>query len=301
MSIDQQQMQTKVCNGETMGTRFSAVFWSEHSVDSEAIGVALQNAVDRVDTQMSTWNPDSDLMTLNAAPVGEWHFIPDEFFDVLQTAQAIQSQSNGAFDVGIGDLIDAWGFGPSRDEPNADVINRLANAVPRTGNLSFELKFENRSVRRTSDRKLDLCGIAKGYGVDQLAKTLDANQVENYLVSIDGELRASGRTANGQPWAIGVEEPSVDERKLQRRFELHNLAVATSGNYRHFFQVGGQKLSHTMDPTTGRPVSNEISSVTVLAQTCAVADAWATAIWVGGKELGMLAKKKGWIEAAIVM
>lgn len=301
MSIDQQLTQTKVCNGETMGTRFSAVFWSEQSLDVDAIGTEMQNAVDRVDAQMSTWKPDSDLMKLNAAPVDEWQPIPDEFFNVLQVSQAISDQSNGAFDVGIGDIIDAWGFGPSRDQPDAEAINRLANAPHSFSKPSFELDFEKRSARRTTDRKLDLCGIAKGYGVDQIAKILAAFHITNFLVSIDGELRASGRTENGQPWVIGVEEPSADERKLQHRFELHNLAVATSGNYRHFFQVGGQKLSHTIDPTTGQPVNNAISSVTVFAQSCAAADAWATAIWVSGKELGMLARKQGWIEAAIAM
>lgn len=301
MSIEQQQRRTNVCNGETMGTRFSVVFWSDRKLDIEAIGAALQNAVDRVDAQMSTWKPESDLMKLNVAPVGEWQPIPDEFFEVLQMSQAINDHSNGTFDVGVGDLVDAWGFGPSRDQPNAEAINRLANVTPRVGKPAFELDVDRKSVRRNSDRKLDLCGIAKGYGVDQLAKTLETFHITDFLVSIDGELRASGKTEYGRPWVIGVEEPSVDERRLRRRFELHDLAVATSGNYRHFFQVGGQRLSHTMDPTTRRPVNNTISSVTVFAQTCALADAWATAIWVGGEELGILAKKQGWIEAAIVM
>ena len=269
-------------NGPTMGTRWTALFFAARGFDPAPVQAALQAAVDAVDAQMSTWRPDSDLMRLNAAPVGEWQDIPAGLAHVLGLGLAIGRASGGAFDIGMGDAVRAWGFGPAAADPQAI---RAAMQAPRRPAHEV-LDLSGNRLRKTAPITLDLNGIAKGYGVDCLAGVLRSHGIGGALVGIDGEMRAMGLRPDGSPWTIAVEAPERDRRAPHSVLTLHEAAVATSGDYRHWVTVRGRNLSHTMDPRRGAPLLTSPASVTVIARTCAEADAWATALMVRGVDAG---------------
>ena len=269
-------------NGATMGTRWSALFFTAPGFDPTPLQVALQRAVDEVDAQMSTWNPDSDLMRLNRAPEGESIEVPDRLAHVLTIGLDIGRASSGAFDIGMGDAVRAWGFGP--DAANTPGIEA---ALKRVRHPAYELiEIDGNRVLKKQAITIDLNGIAKGYGVDRLAETLVEHGIHSGLVGIDGEMRALGLRPDGGPWAIAVEAPETDCRKPHSLLSLHDAAVATSGDYRHWVTVQGRRLSHTMDPLRGAPLTSSPASVSVVAPTCAQADAWATALMVLGPSAG---------------
>ncbi len=277
-------------NGSTMGTRWSALFFVQAGFDQEPVRAAMQAAVDEVDRQMSTWNPDSHLMRLNAAPVGAWVAVPDRLREVLQLGLEIGRASGGAFDIGIGDAVTAWGFGPQAAAPDRIRTAMAADRAP--AHEAFEIG--ETSVRKLVPVDIDLNGIAKGYGVDRLANTLRCHGIEAGLVGIDGEMRALGLRPCQKPWTIAVEAPNSERRVPHSILTLQDAAVATSGDYRHWVEVKGRRLSHTMDPGRGAPMLTSPASVTVVARSCVEADAWATALMVLGADRGApLARKHG--------
>jgi len=281
-------------NGPTMGTRYAAVFYDTERPDIDRIGLALQAAVDLVDRQMSTWKPESDLMRFNAAPVGEWVPLPVELLTVIAAGLNVGRQSGGAFDIATGDLVAAWGFATHGGAPDVDAVTRLAANTRTPAHDRLDLDVAGGKLRKRAPVQLDLSGIAKGYGVDCLAETLARFGVVNYLVSIDGEVRAHGTKPSGELWQIGVEQPLRGRRDIAGYVALDDGALATSGNYRHVVELDGVSYSHSMDPRSGRPVVNDVAAVTVRADTCMAADAWATALLVIGPDEGQaLARRNG--------
>ena len=277
-------------HGPTMGTRWSALFFAPPGFDRGAVQAALQAAVDEVDAQMSTWKPDSDLTRLNAAPTGEWVGAPARLIEVLRLGLEIGRATGGAFDIGMGDAVAAWGFGPYAAAPDGI---RTAMVAPRLPTHEV-LEIDGLGLRKCAPIALDLNGIAKGYGVDRLAETLSGHGIVDALVGIDGEMRAMGLRPDGEAWTIAVEAPNPERRAPHSILSLHDAAVATSGDYRHWVEVQGRRLSHTMDPRRGAPLIAPPASVTVVAPTCAEADAWATALMVLGHESGAaLARQRG--------
>jgi thiamine biosynthesis lipoprotein len=273
-----------------MGTRWSALFFAPPEFDPGPVRTALQAAVDEVDAQMSTWRPDSDLMRLNSAPVDVWMAVPDRLIEVLRLGCEIGRISGGAFDIGMGDAVTAWGFGPDAAAP--DRIRKAMTALRIPTHEALEIR--KGLVRKSSPLALDLNGIAKGYGVDRLAETLLSCGIKAGLVGVDGEMRAHGLRPGGQPWTVAVEAPDPKRRAPHSILALEDAAVATSGDYRHWVEVQGRRLSHTMDPSRGAPILASPTSVTVVARTCAQADAWATAFMVLGAEAGAdLARQRG--------
>lgn len=240
----------------------------------------MQAAVAQVDAQMSTWRPDSDLMRLNAAAPEVWVEVPPELMAVLETALGIGRLSDGAFDIGVGDAVAAWGFGPQKASPAA--IREGLARPRRPAHELLELDRAGLRVRKHGAITLDLSGIAKGYGVDRLAEVASGFGIAGALVAIDGELRAIGHQPDGAAWAIAIERPDHGLRAPHAILALQDAAVATSGDYRHWVDIGGRRLSHTMDPVLGGPLAASPASVTVVAATCIVADAWATALMVRG-------------------
>ncbi|MCZ8184050.1 MAG: FAD:protein FMN transferase [Beijerinckiaceae bacterium] len=263
-------------NGNTMGTRYSVIAYAEPTMDVQALGRELHEAVSEVDAVMSNWKPDSDISRLNNVLVDQWIELPESLIHVLETALAIEAQSNGSFDIGLGEAVGRWGFGPLADKAPAFVGPRPITRQ------TLELDRRGQRARKHGPLSLDLSGIAKGYGVDRLGDVLKDAGLSHWLASIDGELRAGGPKADGTPWAVGLERPLAGKRELSGVIELREMAVATSGTYRQCRDVGGQLISHLIDPSTGAPVKSKHISVTVLAPTCMEADAWATAILVDG-------------------
>ena len=205
----------------------------------------------------------------------------------MKEALRVSRLSGGAFDISVAPLVDLWGFGPSSREDtipsDADVQARLKL----TGYTHLYLQENPRAMRKDlPSLSVDLSAIAKGYAVDQVVSYLDSLNLSDYLVEIGGELRAKGNNAQGHPWNVAIEQPNSKVRTVHRVVHLENQAVATSGDYRNFFERGGVKFSHTINPNTGRPITHNLTSVTVIAESCMKADALATAFLVLGPEAG---------------
>lgn len=306
MSIEQAcnparaQPSRRTLSGPTMGTRYSCVYFARRGIDETGLAHALFEAVDRVDRQMSTWKADSDLNRLNAADVGTWVSVPHELELVLDSAVEIGRRSQGLFDIGVGDAVNAWGFGAAATSPDDVLIAALPTSRP-AAHDAIDVDTRHHRVRKRAPISLDLSGIAKGFGVDELARVMNAFGITDWLVGIDGEMRARGAKPDGSPWAVAHERPTPGLREPMGVLELTNIAVATSGTYRHFHDVGGRRVSHTMDPRLGKPLDNPIASVTVLAPTCMTADAWATALMVAGPAPGLELARRAGVEAIFVL
>ncbi|NMG53822.1 FAD:protein FMN transferase [Aromatoleum aromaticum] len=273
-------------SGATMGTRYSAVFFAEAGRDESALAARLFAAVNKVDQQMSTWKPDSDLSRLNASPLQQWVEVPEELVAVLATSLGVSRQSHGAFDIGVGALVNAWGFGPGTPQPDAHQISILKKQAYQPACNVVDIDDANNRVRKRAAITLDLSGIAKGFGVDEMARCLDSFGITSYLVGIDGEMRARGLKPDGRTWAIAVEKPVRGVREAMGVMELTDAAIATSGDYRHWVQIADTYYAHTMNPSLGSPSRTRVAAVTVVATTCMLADAWATALLVLGEDAG---------------
>lgn len=284
-------LKRRALSGPTMGTRWSVVLYAPEAADLAPLDRALQAAVEEVDAQMSTWRAESDLMRFNAAPEGVWQALPARLMAVLDCALEIGRLSGGAFEIAMGDAVAAWGFGAAPPDPEAI---RAALARPRRPSYeTLELDLAGGRARKHAPMALDLSGIAKGYGVDRLIEVLQVHGVAHALAAIDGELRALGAQPDGRGWAVAVERPDPELRAVQSVFELRDLAIATSGDYRHQVTVGGRTLSHTMDPRRGAPLLDGPASVTVLTESCMRADALASAFMVLGEAGRPLAERLG--------
>ena len=243
---------------------------------------------------MSTYLPDSELSRINATDSAERIPVSASLALVLQAAQEVSRATRGAFDVTVGPLVNLWGFGPEQDftVPAEEQVNRSLRLV---GYEKLRLDPAASTLKKAHNGvSIDLSSIAKGYGVDRIADYLDSLQLDNYLVEIGGEIRARGVNGEQLPWQIGIEQPVAGQRGVQRIIKLDNTAMATSGDYRNYFEQDGIRYSHTIDPRNGRPVSHGLASVTVLHPSAMLADAWATGLLVLGPEAGYeLAVKNG--------
>jgi thiamine biosynthesis lipoprotein len=289
----------RALNGPAMGARWSAVFYAPQEFDQQPLASALQAAVEAVEQEMSAWRPDSEIELFNRSPVGVWRALPPNLLTVLQASIEIGALSGGAFDIGVGDLVKMFGLGAGSRTPDMERIGARAGPAFRPPQ-TLEVDQVGGRARKFSRARLDLSGIAKGFGVDELARTMGAFGMKSFLVGIDGEMRACGRKADGRSWAVGHERPGRDARELMGVIELQDCAVATSGNYRHVLELGGRALSHTIDPRRGAPVDNDLASVTVLAPGAMVADAWATALMALGAERGARLARALGLEAIFV-
>jgi thiamine biosynthesis lipoprotein len=287
-------VQRVTLHGPAMGTRWSATLDADDCLNMDALQHDLAAAVDQVDLQMSTWKPDSDLMRVNRAPVDVWVAVPAELLEVLACALEVQRQSAGAFDPCVGGLVNAWGFGAQSDAPDAIAIRIARQSQPLPAHACLVLDKAAGRVRKRVPLQLDLCGIAKGYAVDRMAQVLQKHGVRHALAALDGELRAVGAQSSGASWSVALESPELEHRAERGVIELADLAVATSGDYRRYLEVGGARFAHTMDPRRWAPVNNGVASVTVLASSCMHADAWATALLVAGPGEGLaMAQRMG--------
>lgn len=244
----------------------------------------IKETLDRVDWQMSTWKPESELMQLNQHPVGEWLEISAELMKVLSVSQDISAKSEGSFDITLGNLVNLWSFGPEQRPHTIPAQEELDSRLALAGYPGLELNSEENKARRSRDFFIDLSGVAKGYAVDEVGRYLQSQGLNNFLVNIGGELLAIGKRDVDQPWRIGIELPHSGVQVAHHIISVEGMSVATSGDYRNYFEEDGQRFSHTIDPKTGWPIDHRVASVTVLSPSNADADAWATAMMVMGTE-----------------
>ena len=276
--------------GETMGTTWSVAACLTPAHDGAAMAAGIGAVLDGVIAQMSNWEAGSDLSRFNRAPAGSWHALPEPAFAVIDCALRVARESGGAYDPSAGPLVDLWGFGPAAPRSGFPSADEVAHARARCGWPRIVLDHDGRSALQPGGISLDLCAIAKGHAVDAVSKYLDAQGVHHHLTEIGGELRGTGTKPDGLPWFVELEMPegtSQGGSLPPTLAALHGLSVATSGDYRRFFEHDGRRYAHTIDPRTGYPASHALASVTVLHPQCMLADAYSTALTVLGPHAGM--------------
>ncbi|QQQ00100.1 FAD:protein FMN transferase [Lysobacter enzymogenes] len=301
--------------GLSMGTTWSVKLIAPVSA---LIGLerGIQAMLDQVVAQMSTWETDSDISRYNRATAGSAHVLPAPFAEVLHAALALAADTDGAYDPTIGPLADLWGFGPAGARTRAPAAAPLAQARERVDWRRLHFDPLARVLSQPGGAYLDFSSIAKGYGVDRVADWLLAHGVADCLVEVGGELRAHGRKPDGSAWRIAVEQPGRED-EAAAVIALDNLSIATSGDYRRYFEpssfehTGGERsgaptgcahrYSHTLDPRTGAPIDNAVASVTVLHERCMHADALATALTVLGARAGLAYANRRQLAALFVL
>lgn len=276
-------------NGLSMGTSWSVRYVAQPTLghDQTAVQAAIEAALAQVVQQMSTWLLDSDISQFNQLPAGRDIIIPRDFATVLEKALQVAVQSDGCFDPTIGALVDLWGFGPAEAihaPPSPAAINA---ALLQSGWRKLGWDSANRRLTQPGGLKLDFSGIAKGFGVDQVAASLQQLGLAHYLVEVGGEFYGQGVKPDGQPWWVALERSDDAGTLDEYVVAMHGLALATSGDYRRYFEYEGRRYAHTLDPATGWPLLHAPSSVSVLAANCMQADALATALTVMGSERGL--------------
>lgn len=275
-------------SGETMGTTFNITAIGE-DLDETALGNAVQDTLAEVNAKMSNWDPNSEVSTFSASTSTEPMPVSDAFALVIEAANDVHAKSGGTFDVTLGPLIELWGFGPREPEDPVPADAEIAAALAQVGqDRLLTLDREAGTLAKSAPGVgVNLSAIAKGYGIDAIAEQLRAAGIENYMVEIGGDLVAMGQNDKGESWQIGVEKPEAGAQSIQLVVPLDNLGMATSGDYKNFFEQDGVRYSHIIDPTTGRPITHRTTSVTVLADSAMMADAWATAMLALGQEKGL--------------
>ena len=272
--------------GQTMGTYYSVKLAEPLPDDADALKQAIAAALVEVNAQMSTWDPQSELSRFNTSASTEPFAVSADTAYVVARALEIGGASGGAFDVTVGPLVNLWSFGPEARPERVPEPAELEAARAEVGGDLLETDGASHLRKDRPGVYVDLSGIAKGFGVDRIARLLDERGFISYLVDIGGEMQSRGRKAGGEPWRIAVERPTPGARAAQRTLELEDVALATSGDYRNYFEEDGVRYSHTIDPRSGAPIRHRLASVTVLAEDCTTADAWATAMMVLGEQEG---------------
>lgn len=275
-------------SGMAMGTQFNVKLPNgAGNRDALLLQKRIEDTLESVEQMMSTYRIESEISRFNASTTNDWVVVSSAFCVSVEEALDLGALTGGAFDITIGPLVNLWGFGPGDyiDAPPAP--ERIAAAQARVGYQHLETDCRRPAIRKAiPDLELDMSAFGKGYAVDRVAELLDSMGFANYLVEVGGELRLRGANVEGRRWAVGIEVPLPGRRQPHTVLRVTDTAVATSGDYRNFFEHGGKLYSHTIDTRTGMPVTHSLASVTVIDPNCARADALATALLVLGPDDG---------------
>jgi FAD:protein FMN transferase len=313
--------------GEGLGSTWKVTLPDRAPLDAQALQRGIQQRIDNVTHQLSRWDRTSSLSAVNAATTDEWQPLPSELFLALSYALKLAKDTAGAYDPTVGPLVDVWGFGtPGRRfaPPSADEI---AVARTRVGWAKVALDADGNRARRPVGVQIDLSSMTHGLAADQVATYLESIGVTRYLIDVGSELRARGDAPEGRAWRVAIErppaeltasaaepgasgsvttavaalEPSLAKEAALRTVALRDASIATSGNYRYYFDYNGRRYSHRIDPRTAEPISNALASVTVIASECMHADALATALTVLGPDEGLVYAQRHGIAALFVL
>jgi len=289
-----------ILDGETMGTTYQISVAGEDLTDGlrERVAAETERRLAEIDEWMSNWNPESEVSRFNDYPASDEFPVSFETADVVAYAIELGKRTDGAFDIAVGPIVALWGFGSGArigEPPTQEELDRLRR---HSGAHNIRVGRGNPTHggflrKATPETRIDLSAIAKGYGVDHVAAGLFDLGRDDFLVEIGGEVRAAGERPAGGPWRVAIEEPLDEGRSIQTVVELTDQAMATSGDYRIFYRQEGRRISHTIDPRTGRPVENGPASATAIHASATVADAWATALMVMGEKGLALAEHEG--------
>ena len=274
--------------GSALGTTFKvAIVEPAATLNRNGLEAEIVATLSKIDKLASTWRSDSELSAFNLEQSSDWLPVSPEFCAALAAALEISQLTDGAFDITVGPLVNLWGFGPDGtvSEPPSDAA--IATAMQSVGYAKLHTDCDRGAVRKdVGGLYVDLSGWAKGRAVDAVSAVLDTSGIDNYLVEVGGELRVRGYNSERRKWAVGIEAPSTSQRVPQAVIRVSDTSVATSGDYRNYFEYGGTSYSHTIDPRTGRPVTHDLAAVTVVHPENAFADAMATALLVMGPKDG---------------
>ena len=275
-------------SGATMGTTYNVTAVDHsRSIAKQDVVTAIEAALSEVNAQMSNWDGNSEISQFNNALSTEAINVSQGFSEVVSAAQKVHAASRGQFDITLGPLIELWGFGAGAAGSQMPDEDAIAHALGSSGR-GAPINVGPRTLQKTdSQTQIYLSGIGKGHGVDRVAQALAGLGLMDYMVEIGGDLYTAGSNPDGRPWQIGIEKPDVALSGVERVAKVSNLGMATSGDYRNYFEEDGVRYSHILDARTGRPVTHKTASATVLADNAMLADAWATAMLGLGRERGL--------------
>ncbi len=265
-------------------------------VDRKQLQADIEAVFHLVDEQLSNWREDSVISRFNRQKTTDWQPVTPSIVQLIAVAQDIHAKTQGCYDLTVKPLFELWGF--TRHEQTVPDASAIRAVMTHVGMDKLELDAANHRLRKQDpELQVSLDSIAQGYTVAVLAQALENRGITDYLAEVGGEMKVRGSKADGTPWRVAIEKPTPMAREVQRILELHEasgVAVMTSGTYRNFFEAGGQRYSHILDPRTGRPVTHRLLSTTVLDENPTLADAWSTALLcVGEVEGARLAESEG--------
>lgn len=279
-----------IIDGSTMGTYYAVKIPSSTLnslyLDTKQLQSSVDSLLDSINQKMSTYIEDSEISRFNHYQSTDWFPISKELRQVIESSIVISRKSGGTFDITVGPLVNLWGFGIENRNELIPTDEEVKNRMAIVGYKKISTNSEPSAIKKEiAEIFCDLSGIAKGFGVDKIAELLDSLNVENYLVDIGGEIKTKGKNHLRKPWKVGISTPD-DKMGIQKVVLLENKSVATSGDYRNYFEKDGIRYSHTINPRTGRPIAHRLASVTVVHDSCMIADGLATAINVLGPQNG---------------
>ncbi|MEN8192527.1 MAG: FAD:protein FMN transferase [Bacteroidota bacterium] len=287
-------------SGSTMGTTYSIKFIKNQDIETVQIKTDIDSTLKKVNQQMSTYIPTSELSQFNSYKDTSWFKISNDLAYVIKKSLDICGLSSGALDITVGPLVNLWGFGPEHRPTKIPSESDIQRALKNVGWENLQVTLNPPSVKkRNPNIYCDLSSTAKGYGVDKIAEYFDSLNISNYLIEIGGELNTKGNKIDKSPWRVGISKPD-ELGGIQEIINLSNSAMATSGDYWNYFEENGLRYSHTINPVTGKPIMHKLASVTVLAESCLLADGYATAMNVMGEKKAIEFAKKNNLKAYFI-
>lgn len=282
------------------GVAFHSMPWAvkvdrlPSGMDQQSMQQKLQLLLDEINSTLSTYQDNTELMRFNQAPVGEWVTVSPRLMTAVSKAVEVSKESQGRYDITIAPLVNLWGFGPEARPLSIPSEKAIAEARAKVGWQKLKIDEKRRALLKEEKIKIDLSSVGEGVAVDALSEQLLAWGVKGFMVSVAGCTRVQGVKADGKPWVIAIEKPD-GSGEVQQILSLNNRVISTSGSYRNYYEKNGVRYSHTIDPATGYPIRHKGVSVSVvMAGDTTLADAWATALNVLGPDEGYrLAEQRG--------
>jgi thiamine biosynthesis lipoprotein len=271
--------------GPTMGSTYSIKYLRHAGLPGpQEVQVEVEKILAEVNQQMSTYRSDSDIERFNDLPANRCQKMPAPVLKLIRVGEQLSEQSEGSYDLTVEPLLNLWGFGPQAREEKVPAAQALAEVRQRIGYQ--HLRIDRDQLCKDAAVEVDFNSIAAGYAVDTIAAKLEAMGIHDYLAEATGELKAAGKKLDGSPWRIALEEPRDDQQIAERVIAVDGYGVSTSGDYRNYFEQGGQRYSHTFDARTGAPITHALASVTVIDPSALMADGLSTLLLILGPERG---------------
>jgi len=283
--------------GKTMGTFYSVKVSGDITIGKQQLQQQIDAVLERANDDISTYRADSVLSRFNRSRSTDPYAVPRGMADIILMAQRIGRDTGGAMDITVGPLVNLWGFGPDKRPVKMPNPQQIAAARQNIGLQHLKLLSDSRGEWLQKDLPemyVDLSTLGEGYGADELVRLMARNGITNYLVSVGGAVSSRGVNGQGKPWRVAIQKPTDRENAVQALVDLQGYGISTAGSYRNYFEQNGQRYSHVIDPTTGRPINHRLVSATVIAPTALEADGWDTGLMVLGTEKALkLAEEKG--------